>query len=416
MKIICDRAALLEAVNVVAAVVPQRSPSPALSCVKLTAGKNGNVGELTLAGTDAETSVQLTIHQVDVSQTGVAIVPAHKLQQIVGGLDQSDPTVTLELDGEQCSIKGANSRFKVFTYPAADYPPLPDFAAVVGGSAPQPARAVFTHQAGPLLRLIARTVFATARETSRYAINGVLMKRDGKRLEMVATDGRRLARCATSVKADAAAKEAGPTQCIVPTKALNLLQRLAGDPDGALQVAITDNRVFFGIHHPAMAEGKGKKGGGGGGGGAEGAVGPLKAVLSSALVEGQFPPFEDVIPKDSDKKITATTEGLSRAVRQAAVLTNEESRGVKMAFSSKAKKVRLSSRAPEMGESEVDCDLSEYVGDDIEISFNPQFITEALKAVDEPEVTLEMKAPNKPGLLRAGSDFLYVVMPVNLPA
>jgi DNA polymerase III sliding clamp (beta) subunit (PCNA family) len=70
---------------VVAAVVPQRSPSPALSCVKLTAGKNGNVGELTLAGTDAETSVQLTIHQVDVSQTGVAIVPAHKLQQIVGG-------------------------------------------------------------------------------------------------------------------------------------------------------------------------------------------------------------------------------------------------------------------------------------------------------------------------------------------
>ncbi len=139
-------------------------------------------------------------------------------------------------------------------------------------------------------------------------------------------------------------------------------------------------------------------------------------MLSSTLVEGTFPPYEDVIPKDQDRRITADRESLTLAVRKAAVLTNEESRGVRMSFSKSGRKLTLSSRAPEMGEAEIGIDLNSFDGDDIDISFNPQFITDALRVVSDAEVIVELKASNKPGLIRSADEtFKYVVMPVNLP-
>jgi DNA polymerase-3 subunit beta len=140
--------------------------------------------------------------------------------------------------------------------------------------------------------------------------------------------------------------------------------------------------------------------------------GPDAAVLSSKLVEGAFPPFEDVIPKDQDKKVTFDATALSSAVRRAALLTNEESKGVRLKFADD--KLTLSSRAPEMGEAEVELDVENYQGDPLEIGFNPSFITDALSVVDDNEVIIELKAPNKPGVLRTGNDFTYVLMPVNL--
>lgn len=394
MKVICDRSALLEAVNTVGSVVPTRSPSPALSCVKLSATKTGSVGALSLAGTDAEVSISLGLNKVDVVQAGIAVVSADRLRAIVGAIDEKDQTLTIELDGENCHIKGTRSRFKLFAFPANDFPPLPDMAQVTTG--PTPPRATFNVPAGTLLRLVNRTSFATARETSRYAINGVLFKRDGKKLEMVATDGRRLALCRASLKA--AGEGTGVTSAIIPTKALGLLTRVAHDPEGNVKIAITDNKAFF-----AFEDGEGKE------------KSP-RAVVSTTLVEGAFPPYEDVIPKDQDKKITAAREDLMRAVRQAEILTNEESRGVRMSFNQKDKAAKLFSRSPEMGESEIELALSGYEGENIEISFNPRFIADALKMIDEPEVLMELKAPNKPGLFKAGADFVYVVMPVNLPS
>lgn len=392
MKVICDRAALLEAANNVGSIIPARSPSPALSCVKIVATKTGSVGSLSLSGTDAEVSIQLSLTKVDVVQPGTAIVASDKLRAILSSIDDGDATVTLELDGDLCHIKGSRSRFKLFAFPATDFPPIAELSAQAN------TRAQFPVMAGLLMRLISRTSFATARETSRFAINGVLLKRDGKKLEMVATDGRRLALCRATIKDKAGDDKAGATSCIIPTKALGLLQRVGHDPEEPVLLTITDNRAFF-----AFGEG-GKD------------AKPAHATISTTLVEGAFPSYEDVIPKDQDKRISAGRDELARAVRQASVLTNEESRGVKMAFNSKDKSVKLSSRAPEMGESEIELGLNAYDGESIDISFNPQFIADALKTIDEPEVIIELKAPNKPGLFKAGADFMYVVMPVNLPA
>jgi len=391
MKVICDRGALLDAINLVSGAVAARTPRVQLTCVKLTASKANGAGDLTLSATDAEVALKLTLTQVDVQQPGEALIPADKLRQIVSAED-GDPTLTLEVENEVCHIRGADAHFKVFGYPPADFPPIPDFNTLATGDANTPkAKAMITHPAGSLSQLVARTLFATARENSRYAINGVLLKRDGKRLEMVATDGRRLALARAALTGGE--KDAKPVTCIIPTKALNMLQKLIQEHEEAVQIAITDNQILFSFGTAAS---------------------PGRAVLVSNLVEGAFPPYEDVIPKDQDKKVTFDRDMVSSAVRRAALLTNEESRGVRLAFTGKGKQLELSSRAPEMGEANVKVDLTAYDGDDIEIGFNPQFIVDALKVMTEPEVIMELKAPGKPGLIKSGNDFVYVVMPVTL--
>jgi DNA polymerase-3 subunit beta len=378
MKVICERAALVESVGLVSSVVVTRTPRPQLTCVMLTASKAS--GTLELAATDGEISVRLSTEQVEVQEDGRVLIPADKLKQIVSAQD-NEPTLTLESEGEVTHIRGRDAHFKVYGYSADDFPELPEMPA---------EGETFTVDARTLEQLIDRTLFSTARENSRYAINGVLLHREGKKVQMVATDGRRLA------VARATAEEAGDTNanCIIPSKALNTVKKLVAGAGGSVRCAVTSNQVVFGF-----ADGEGEGAG---------------TVLASNLVEGTFPPYEDVIPKDQDKRATFDVSALGSAVRRAALLTNEESRGVRLAFGKDAQSLKLSSRAPEMGEAEIDVQMTAYDGEDIEIGFNPAFITDALKIIDTDEVILEMKAPNKPGLIKSGSDFVYVVMPVNL--
>lgn len=391
MKVIVDRASLLDAINLVSGAVAGRTPKVQLQCVKIIASKSQGAGELTLIATDAEVSLRLSVSKVDVQQPGEALIPCDKIRQIVSA-EEGEATLTLESEGDAVHIRGNDAHFKVLGYPPADFPPVPEFGAVVSGSdGNTKAKAVLSHPAGSLAQLVTRTLFAAAREASRYAFNGVLLKRDGKRLEMVATDGRRLALARANLSGTE--KDAKAVSCIVPSKALNMMLKLVQANDEPVQVAITDAQILFAFGTAAS---------------------PGRAVLVSNLVEGVFPPYEDVIPKDQDKRVTFDRDVVSSAVKRAALLTNEESRGVRMHFRGKDRQLELASRAPEMGEANVKVDLAGYDGEDIEIGFNPLFIVDALKVLDEPQVMMELKATNKPGLIKSGTDFLYVVMPVNL--
>ncbi len=388
MKVICERAALLEAVNQVSGVVASRSPRPQLTCIKLVATKSDEGAELTLSGTDAEISLTVRIGRVDVAEEGSALIPADKLRQIISAED-NESTLTLETSGETTKIKGEDALFSLHGFDPVDFPALADYKAIAEGSAASAAaKSLFSTEAGVMDSLVTRTLFAAARENSRYAINGVLMVRDGKKLEMVATDGRRLAKSSVTISG-----EGEGSQCIIPSKALSMIQKLTADDSEPVHIAITDNQavVAFG-DDPADS----------------------RAVLTTNLVEGTFPPYDDVIPRDLDIKVTFNRDTLASAVKRAALLTNEESRGVRLAFTGESKTLELSSRAPEMGEANIKVDLASYDGNDIEIGFNPTFITDALKVIHDPEIMIELKASNKPGLFKAGNDFLYVVMPVNL--
>ena len=365
MKVIAQTAALQEALALTGSIVASRTPKPVLQCVKLVADEK----MLTLLSTDLEVACRYHVTAVQVDQPGEALVPADRLNGIVRESGDEE-SLTLSTDKEAFVVTGSGSRFKVFGYDAAEYPAVADFEGDGDFQIPSDV----------LAKMIAKTLFATAKAHSHYAISGVLWEASGKKLQLVATDGHRLAQ-ARGQLAKAAERD---VTAIVPAKLMGLILRVCGGSDEMLDVKITENQIL---------------------------VRSSRAVLVSSLVQGNFPKYSDVIPKDCVRKATVNTSVLEHRLRQAALLTNEESRGVKLSF--KADTVTLSSRAPETGEAEVRCPIT-LEGEGMDIGFNPAFLIDALKVCESDQVSVEMNAPNKPAIIRAGSEFLYVLMPVDI--
>lgn len=362
LSIIVDRPRLATALKNLACVVPARTPKPVLSCVKLTASG----GKLNVFATNLELFASMDIAQVDVQAEGVALVNHKKLTAIVTA--SADGTLTLELDDAGfLTVRGADCRYRLHTVDASEMPPMR-----IAEEGP-----TIKADPGAFGAAMAKVTFACSTETSRYAINGVLLTGKGKKLEAVATDGRRLA-----VASWPARVEGDMVDSIIPSGAIQAVRRIIGDDE---EVTITiggGNAVFAG-------------------GG---------ATVATNLVEGNFPPYKDVVPKNHDKTAKVNAEALASLVRRATILTNEESKGVRFAFT--AGKLTLTTRAPEIGESEMSCAI-EYEGEPLEIGFNPRFVGDALKACGALEVSLELTAANKPMTICADG-FLCVVMPVSL--
>src|SRR4051794_7132693 len=174
MKVICNRGALLEALNVAGTVVASRTPKPSLQGVKLSAPEKS----LTIAATDLEGAIRYIDHQVQIDEPGEALVPADKMRDIVR--ESVDDTLSIETSGDNAIIKGQDSNFKIFTQNVAEFPPVPEFEGE-----PQ-----FEIAGGHLKQLIGQTLFAAAKESSRYAVNGGLGSVKGKKSSLGAPDGR----------------------------------------------------------------------------------------------------------------------------------------------------------------------------------------------------------------------------------
>ncbi|MFW6154838.1 MAG: DNA polymerase III subunit beta [Planctomycetota bacterium] len=364
MKVIAQTNALTDALGLMGGIVAGRTPKPVLQCVKLIAAD----GALTVLATDLEIGCRYRISQVEVVEEGEALIPADRLGAIVR--ESMDETLTLEVAKETCTITGSDSRFTIYGYDPAEFPPVSDFGAEADAEV----------AADVLTGMIARTLFATAKEHSRYAISGVLWEIEGKKLRLVATDGRRLA-LTKGALADAATNE---LTAIVPTKLMSLIQRVAGGSEQALGVRKAETQLL---------------------------VRSANAVLAGNLVQGNFPKYQDVIPSDTSAKATLDTQRFLHRIRQAALLTNEESKGVRLNFTDGA--LTVTSRAPETGEAEIKASI-EFEGDPLDIGFNPAYLADALKVADTETITFEFGGPNKPALIRGGTDFLYVLMPVDL--
>jgi DNA polymerase III subunit beta len=367
MKVICNRGALLDALTVAGNAIAVRTTKPVLQCVKLSAEAN----QLTVSATDLDVAIRYVDSQVEVSQPGQMLVPADNLRDIVR--ESIDDTLSIELVGDMAHVKGQDSFFKIYTQAVEGFPPVPGFEGEVD----------FQVAGKQIKQLIGQTIFAAAKESSRYAFNGVLLSAKGRRLSLVSTDGRRLAEARGDL-ISTGRNDKETLQAIIPVKALNLIDRLVEDPEEPVGFQIRENQVI--VHTPS-------------------------ATLTSSLVEGQFPPYEDVIPKDADRQMTAATADFLSAVRRASLLATEETKGVRLAFSRKG--LIISSSAPGAGEATVNF-ACKYDGEDLEIGFNPQFVVDALKVTDSDEILFELSAPNRPGLLKGGPNFQYVIMPVNL--
>src|SRR6476659_1062035 len=203
MKVICNRGALLEALTVTGNFVAARTPKPVLQCVKLTASDD----RLTIAATDLEVAIRYSDNQVQIEQGGEALLPADKFRDIVR--ESVDDTLSIEVGNDKegkegggsgagtANIRGQDAHFKIFTQRASDFPPVPDFEG----------EADFEVNGGQLKQLVGQTLFAAARESTRYAFNGVLLSAKAKKISLVSTDGRRLAMAKGDLITDKLGKE-----------------------------------------------------------------------------------------------------------------------------------------------------------------------------------------------------------------
>jgi DNA polymerase-3 subunit beta len=363
MNITCQTEALRAALQTVGSVVQPRPTRPILATVLLDARNGG----LELHATDLEIGIRYSVPKLVVEEAGAAAIPQARVTPILQLT--ADENVTLRTDERQCVISASDSTFKLPLEAADEYPEIPDFNEE---SALELSRS-------DLEEMTEKTIFAAHKGKHRYALNGVLLVVDEKKILMVATDGRRLARMEKKAKNPEGTEES----VIVPTKALQQIIKVLTDEDETVRVNINENQLI---------------------------AKTSRAVVSTRLVEGHFPPYESVIPSNTDKKIDFDRERMSSAVRRAAILTSDESGSVILHF--EKDKVTVNSSAPETGEAKVEMAVT-YEGPELDVAFNPEFLSDFFGVLEDETVRLEVRDAASAGLFRAGKELIYVVMPVS---
>lgn len=366
MKFRIQREALLKPLQLVSGVVERRQTLPVLANVMLTADRNG----IGLTGTDLEVELVARV-KADVEEEGETTLPARKFLDICRTLpDQAMLDIVVE--GERAHVRSGRSRFALSTLPAADFPAVETMHAVREFAMPQ----------STLKQLLERTHFAMAQQDVRYYLNGLMLELAQGRLRAVATDGHRLALCEGMV--DVAV--AGVHQVIVPRKGVVELMRLLNDTDEVTQVTVGTNHIK--VSMPDFG-------------------------FTSKLVDGRFPEYERVIPKECDKVVVAEREALRQALTRASILSNEKYRGVRMQLL--AGVLRVMAHNPEQEEAEEEMEV-EYTGSELEIGFNVTYLLDALGAVGTDKVAVGFTNANSSCLIQAvdGGQCRYVVMPMRL--
>ena len=362
MKILCDRTALQEAVNVVSSVVPVKTTKPILMNLLLRADGDG----ITLFATDLEMAAKVQLDSVKVTRKGSVLLPARESSALLREL--SDPTVTLESTDQRCRIESGGGSFVLL---GEDPQQFPDEAVVKSGKRLEIA-------AGSMLRMIQETVFAAAREETRYAINGVLLDAAAGCVRMVATDGRRLAISYENVEAQDEFK------VVVPLRALNTLVRALGDGSKEmLRIDVGDKQIVFHIG---------------------------KVQLVSQLLETRFPDYEGVLPKSADTTVEIQKSVLESALRRAAILCSAEMRMVRFEVGEQA--LRMTAESSTRGRADVVIDAV-VKGAGGSINFNPDYILEALRVCQLDTIRLDMSDDSMPAKFTLGESFTYVVRPIS---
>jgi DNA polymerase-3 subunit beta len=368
MKLSAGREALLKPLQSVIGVVERRQTMPILANVLLVARN----GEVSITATDLE--VELVARaEVEVQTPGEVTVPGRKLFDICRALPDN-AQIAISLSGEKLAVKSGKSKFSLATLPAAEFPTVDDIKAGETLELPQAS----------LERLLEKTHFSMAQQDVRYYLNGLLLESGKGHLRAVATDGHRLALC----QVDLAASGAPEKQVIVPRKGILELQRLMGmsASDGDLTIELGSNHIRI----------------------------ELAGIrFTSKLVDGRFPEYERVIPKDTGNQLSADRQLLKGALQRTAILSNEKYRGIRLVI--RKGSVTLQAHNPEQEEAEEEVEVS-YDGEDIEIGFNVSYLQDALGAIDSDEVSLSVVDGNSSCLMRepGNEDCKYVVMPMRL--
>jgi len=367
MKLHCHRASLAAAFQTVSGVVPTRTPKEILKNIKIQAAG----GKVTLIGTDQEVGIRYEVPGVEIVGGGETLVPTARVISILRELQ--DETVDLELEGDAVWIRSGTSEFRLSAIDPTEFPAVAGFDAK--------SYRVITGRA--LREGIRRTIFATDVESTRYALGGVLAEFGADKLSLVSTDSRRLALMEAPCRSEGKGEPENAAP-VIPAKAMTLIERSIPDDDDEVHLVTHANHVLARVGH---------------------------ATIYSRLVEGRFPRYRDVIPREASVKVDLVVGPFYSAVRQAQIVTNEDSRGVDFCFESG--QLTLKSQAADIGQSKVSLPIS-YDAEPITITFDPRFVAEFLRVLEpEKSVQLSLIDGESAAVLRADDSYTYVIMPLS---
>jgi DNA polymerase-3 subunit beta len=364
MRFRCTRQRLLEGFQVVGAVVSSHAIKQIYESVKVVT----RAGSLELLATDLEVAIRYVVPEVEIVEAGALAVPAARMTGILREIREDEVEVAWQ-DGAT-HVTAGGSRFTVLGEDPEEFPRIPEM---------EEGRMITIPKAA-FKELIERTSFAAAKERTRYALNGILLLVNGTEIRCVATDGRRLA----LTQGEAENPEEIEVEAIVPAKGMGMMLRTLADEDEALELRIDESQA---------------------------SARTSRAVVASRLVEGVFPKWQEVIPARCAHEIELDRVELIGALRKAKLLTNQESRSVRLRF--EEGRLVIASRALEVGEARVEMDVT-FDGPEVEVGFNPDYLIEALNVVRGETVRFAFNGPTSPGKLTDGESFTYVVMPVSL--
>jgi len=369
MKFVISREDLIKPLTLVAGVVERRQTLPVLSNILIVVDGD----QLSLTGTDLEVELVGRVTLSESAESGEITVPARKLMDICKTMPD-DAQITIQLEEDKIILKSGRSRFSLTTLPASDFPSVEE----------SPQNLEFSVLQSQLKRLIDRTSIAMAQQDVRYYLNGMLFEIQKGVLRAVATDGHRLAMCETG--ADVSVDEL--RQVIIPRKGVMELNRLfSGDADDAVKIVMSSNHVR------AVTD---------------------NFTFTSKLVDGKFPDYQQVIPKDSNREMLAEREPLKQVLSRTAILSNEKYRGVRLIVENDLLEVHANN--PEQEEAEESL-FVKYDSEALEIGFNVSYLLDVLSVTASTNVKISFADANSSILIEEiaeNSDCLYVVMPMRL--
>ncbi len=367
MKITISKDALLKGIQVVQNAVSNKSTLPILSHILLEAKKQ----EIRLTTTDLEIGVTVRV-EGEVGEEGAITVPAKKFSEIIKELPtQGNISITIK-KGQAINIEAGKSYFRLMGLLKDDFPQLPEFPAGKGVDLVKIPQKT-------LKNMIQLTAFAMSHDESRYVLNGLLFSFKDKNLKLVATDGRRLALIEREIPEMGNLKK----DVIVPMKTVQELNRnLTEEGDVAFNFKENQLQIHLG-----------------------------QITIFSRLIEGEFPNYDQVIPKKTKEELSINTQEFLQATRRASILTNQDSQSIKINIIKD--RMIITKNTPELGEAREEVEV-EYKGGEMAIGFNPIFLIDVLKNLEDVNVRFGFIDPEKPAVIRVGNDYTYIVLPMQV--
>lgn len=375
MELSVGKADLQKELQLCQGVVEKRSTIPILSNVLLKAAD----GRLQISATDLDVTI-LSSCAARITTPGGVTIEAKRLFDIVRSLPDDDVHFTLQ-ENNSIAVESGTAKFRLLGLPAEDYPTLPSVNV----------SDAYTIPLAELKTMVGKVKFAITHEETRFQLNGALLKVQPTKMEMVATDGHRMALINFPTGVTGKGKKGADLTILVPRKALGEIERLEAGEDGTVKFGVSENQLYF-------------------------EAGDRR--LLARMIDVNFPNYMEVISRDNDRRVLVDRERLLATIKRISIVANERTRAVRFDFA--AGKLTVSSTNPELGDARETVPI-DYAGQPFFVGLNAAYVMDFLSATDTPSVSLDLKDENSQCIGRPAPpaedlpyDYLYVVMPMRL--